>query len=147
MVERYCAEAEKFGATSVIVNRLPDNFHPGLIEDPTNLYPKFFNWGPSLDMFFSTDLNRDVWPEELLTRNRKALLRTCEIARKYGLKPMLLLGEPRYQPERFFQKNPHLRGRHQGIRAFRSAGRDHCGGWRVRPARRFTSTQKRTAIR
>ena len=110
VVERYCSEAGKFGATAVIVNRLPDNFHPGLIEDPTNLYPKFFNWGPSLDMFFSTDLNREVWPEELLTRNRKALLRTCEIARKHGLKPTLLLGEPRYQPERFFQKNPHLRG-------------------------------------
>jgi len=27
VVERYCAEAEKFGATAVIVNRLPDNFH------------------------------------------------------------------------------------------------------------------------
>lgn len=53
VVERYCAEAGELGATAVIVNRLPDNFHPGLIEDPTNLYPKFFNWGPSLDMTFA----------------------------------------------------------------------------------------------
>ena len=109
-VDRYCREVKDFGATTVIVNLLPDAFHPGLIDDPANECVTFFDWGPSLDMYFSTELNRDIWPAELLARNRKALLTICRVVREHGMKPMLLIGEPRYQPERFFQKNPHLRG-------------------------------------
>jgi len=109
-VERYCAEAEKFRATHVIVNILPDSFHPSLLEQPDNPYVRFATWGPSLDQFTSSRLNRDVYPEQLLRRNRKALMRLVEIVRSHGLKPMLLVGEPRFQPERFFDKYPHLRG-------------------------------------
>jgi len=109
-VERYCVEAEKFGATSMIVNILPDPFHPILLEQPDNPYAKFASWGPSFDQFVSSKLNRDVYPEELLTRNRSALLKIVEIVKAHEIKPVLLIGEPRFQPERFFEKYPRLRG-------------------------------------
>ena len=109
-VNRYAEEAEKFGATHLIVNMLPDSFHPTLLEQPENRYLRFATWGPSLDQFVSSRLNRDIYPEQLLIRNRKALQQLVEIVRSHGLKPMLLCGEPRFQPERFYRKHPHLRG-------------------------------------
>ena len=109
-VERYCAEAEKFCATHVIVNILPDAFHPVLLEQPDNPYIRFATWGPSLDQFVSSRLIRDIYPEPLLSRNRKALENLVGIVRSHDLKPMLLMGEPRFLPERFFDKHPHVRG-------------------------------------
>ncbi len=109
-VERYCAEAEKFGATSLIVNILPDPFHPEYLADPSNRYVNFGLWGPSLDQFVDSRLSEGVYPKELLVRNQNALLKIVEIARSHGLKPMFLCGEPRFQPERFFKKYPYLRG-------------------------------------
>jgi hypothetical protein len=109
-VERYCCEGEKFGATSVIVNVLPDPYHPAIFEDPTHTYVNFATWGPSLDMYVSTDLNRDVYPEAYLARNRATMQRNIEIAERHGMKPVVLMGEPRFQPERFYRRHPHLRG-------------------------------------
>ncbi len=109
-VERYCCEGEKFGATSVIVNVLPDPYHPAIFEDPTNTYVNFAVWGPSLDMYVSTDLNQDVYPEAYLAKNRAVMRKNIEVAARYGMKPAVLMGEPRFQPERFYQRHPHLRG-------------------------------------
>ncbi len=109
-VERYCAEAEKLGVTSLIVNILPDPFHPEYLADPSNRYVNFGLWGPSLDQFVDSRLSEGVYPKELLVRNQNALLKIVEIARSHGLKPMFLCGEPRFQPERFFKKYPYLRG-------------------------------------
>jgi hypothetical protein len=109
-VERYCREGEKFGGTSVIVNVLPDPYHAAIFEDPANGYLNFATWGPSLDMYVATDLNRDMYPEAYLARNRAAMQSNLEIAARHGMKPAVLMGEPRFQPERFYRRHPHLRG-------------------------------------
>jgi hypothetical protein len=98
------------GVTHIQINHLPDLMHPELLSQPDNVYLWFANFGPPLDLFVSSDLNAGLYPELYLERNRKVLLRFAECARRNGLKPLLYLCEPRFVPERFFQKHPTLRG-------------------------------------
>ncbi len=98
------------GVTNVQVNHLPDLMHPELLNQPDNVYLWFANFGPPLDLFFSSELNRGLYPELYLERNRNVLLRFANSARKHGIKPLLYLCEPRFVPERFFDKHPTLRG-------------------------------------
>ena len=98
------------GVTNVQVNHLPDLMHPELLNQPGNVYLWFANFGPPLDLFFSSTLNRGLYPEMYLERNRKVLLRFADSARRHGLKPLVYLCEPRFVPERFFEKHPTLRG-------------------------------------
>ena len=98
------------GVTNVQVNHLPDLMHPELLNQPANVYLWFANFGPPLDLFFSSGLNRGLYPEMYLERNRNVLLRFANSARKHGIKPLLYLCEPRFVPERFFDKHPTLRG-------------------------------------
>jgi len=98
------------GVTHVQVNHLPDLMHPEQLNQPDNVYLWFANFGPPLDIYVSSRLNFGLWPEMYLERNRKTLLRFAQAARSHGIKPLLYLCEPRFVPERFFQKHPTLRG-------------------------------------
>lgn len=98
------------GVTHVQVNHLPDLMHPELLNQPDNVYLWFANFGPALDMFVASDLNRGLYPEPFIDRNRRLLLRFVEAARSHGIKPLLYLCEPRFVPERFYQRYPTLRG-------------------------------------
>ncbi len=109
-VETFMATLSGAGVNHVQVNHLPDLMHPELLNQPENVYLWFANFGPSLDMFFSSQLNRGLYPEMYLERNRNLLLRFAAAARRHGIKPMLYLCEPRFVPERFFARNPTLRG-------------------------------------
>jgi len=110
-VERFCKEAKKFGATHVVVNNiLPDPYPVQLLENPENHYLWLTLWGPSLDKFVSSKLNYGLYPEIWLSKNRQALLQIVKIVVARGMKPILRCGEPRFVPERFFKKYPHLRG-------------------------------------
>jgi len=96
--------------TDVAINHLPDLMHPELLSQPENVYLWFANYGPPLDLFVSSTLNRGLYPETYLARNRRSLLMFAEAAREAGIRPMLYLCEPRFVPERFFLRHPTLRG-------------------------------------
>ena len=109
-VDSFMVSLQGAGVTNVQVNHLPDLMHPELLNQPDNVYLWFANFGPPLDLFVSSDLNRGLYPEMYLERNRNVLLRFADSARRHGIKPLLYLCEPRFVPERFFQKHPTLRG-------------------------------------
>jgi len=109
-VETFMQSLANAGITHVQVNHLPDLMHPELLNQPENVYLWFANFGPPLDLFFSSALNRGLYPETYLERNRKVLLRFAAAARRNGIEPLLYLCEPRFVPERFFRKHPTLRG-------------------------------------
>lgn len=109
-VDRFIGALAAAGVTHVQVNHLPDLMHPEQLSQPENVYLWFANFGPPLDLFVSSGLNRGLYPEMYLERNRRVLLRFAEAARRHGLKPLLYLCEPRFVPERFFLKHPALRG-------------------------------------
>jgi len=98
------------GITHVQINHLPDLMHPELLAQPENVYLWFANYGPPLDLYVSSEYNYGLWPEMYLERNQASLKRFAASARKHGIKPILYLCEPRFVPERFFKKNPTLRG-------------------------------------
>lgn len=109
-VDAFMRAMDGAGVTNVQINHLPDLMHPELLNQPDNVYLWFANFGPPLDLFFSSELNRGLYPEMYLERNRTVLLRFAAAARRHGLKPLIYLCEPRFVPERFFQKHPTLRG-------------------------------------
>jgi hypothetical protein len=109
-VDAFMHSVAAAGVRHVQVNHLPDLMHPEQLSQPGNVYLWFANFGPPLDLFFSSNLNRGLYPEMYLERNRRTLLRFVESARRHGIQPMLYLCEPRFVPERFFERHPTLRG-------------------------------------
>jgi hypothetical protein len=109
-VDAFMATLAEAGVTHVQVNHLPDLLHPESLNQPDNFYLSFANFGPPLDLFVASSLNRGLYPELYLDRNRRILVRFAEGARRHGLQPLLYLCEPRFVPERFFQRHPTLRG-------------------------------------
>ena len=107
---RMMASLAEAGVTHVQINHLPDMMHPEQLAQPDNVYLAFANFGPPLDLYVSSRINYGLWPEMYLDRNQACLKRFAAAARKHGIKPILYLCEPRFVPERFFQKNPTLRG-------------------------------------
>jgi len=75
---------------------------------PGEFYPEFYC--PALDQFASSSLNKGIYTEKYLERNRKLLKSHAKTALKYGLVPGLLCFEPRSVPEEIFKKYPTLRG-------------------------------------
>lgn len=108
--DRMMASLAEAGVTHVQINHLPDLMHPEQLAQPGNVYLAFANFGPPLDLYVSSQYNHGLWPEMYLDRNQSCLKRFAAAARKHGIKPILYLCEPRFAPERFFQKNPTLRG-------------------------------------
>lgn len=109
-VDAFMEGMRNAGVTHVQVNHLPDLMHPEQLAQPDNVYLWFANFGPPLDLFVTSRLNHGLWPEMYLERNRRTLLRFATAARRHGIQPLLYLCEPRFVPERFFQKHPTLRG-------------------------------------
>lgn len=109
-IEGMMATLAEAGVTHVQVNHVPDGIHPEQLAQPENVYLAFASFGPPLDLFVSSRINRGLWPEMYLERNQACLRQFAAAARKHGIKPILYLCEPRFVPERFFQKNPTLRG-------------------------------------
>ncbi len=109
-IDRFMAALAGAGVTHVQVNHLPDLMHPETLSQPDNFYLSFANFGPPLDLFVASTLNRGLYPELYLERNRRCLLRFTEGARRHGITPMIYLCEPRFVPERLFQRHPTLRG-------------------------------------
>ena len=109
-VEEFVQTAAAAGVTHLQVNHLADRMHPEQCSQPDNFYLSFANFGPSLDLFVHSELNRGLYPDSYLERNRRCLLRFAAAARQHGLRPLLYLCEPKFVPERFFTRHPLLRG-------------------------------------
>jgi hypothetical protein len=107
--EHYVATLAESGFTHVEVNGL-DAHLPYEDSVPSEYYPQFYTYGPGFNHFIDTPLTRGVWPAHYLEANLTRLVNLAALGRKYGLKPGVCMFEPRSLPERFFQKNPTLRG-------------------------------------
>jgi len=105
-----CREARRIGITHVQVNILADPFHQILLEQPDNHYAWFAAYGPALDQFVSSSVNEGVYPLDLLARNLERLKQASQAAIRNDLSPVLMLCEPRFAPERLFDRHPDLRG-------------------------------------
>ncbi len=108
-LENHIREAVRLGYSGVECNRfigmeLLQQHSP---EDP---YPWFTYWGPSMDQFVSSPLFDGVYPKEYLDRNLTDLKHVVQLVESFGLKPIFMGYEPRYVPEKFFEKHPELRG-------------------------------------
>ena len=106
----YCQAALRAGIEEIQVNFLYLPIHPVLMEDPTKVYHWFSEYAPSLDQFVVSRLFRGVYPRVLVELNLRRMKTLAEEAVKSGLKPFLYCAEPRFVPNRFFDKWPNLRG-------------------------------------
>lgn len=109
-IEAFMKSVASAGATHVQINHVEDLMHPEALGQPDNVYLWFANFGAALDMFVTSDLNEGLYPRLYLDRNVRCLKRFAAAALRHQLKPILYLCEPRFVPERFFQRHPNLRG-------------------------------------
>ncbi|MGH8020414.1 MAG: hypothetical protein ACREIA_19450 [Opitutaceae bacterium] len=77
---------------------------------PTEYYAQFYNYCAGFNHFVETPLTKGLWPSQYLEANLQHLRKLAAAGRKYGLKPGVLMFEPRTLPERFFARYPTLRG-------------------------------------
>jgi hypothetical protein len=105
----YVREYARLGFTQIEVNALatPFPYEQGV---PGEFYPDFYTYCPALDQFVSSRLNQGIYPDDYLRANLDILKENAALAVEYGLKPGLLVFEPRSVPEEIFKKYPTLRG-------------------------------------
>lgn len=106
---QYIREYARLGFSQIEVNVLatPFPYEQGV---PGEFYPDFYTYCPALDQFVSSRLNQGIYPEEYLRANLNVLKENASLAVEFGLKPGLLVFEPRSVPEEIFTRYPTLRG-------------------------------------
>ncbi|MFI5356779.1 MAG: hypothetical protein ACHQ4G_05540 [Opitutales bacterium] len=107
--EPYVAALAEAGFTHVEVNGLQAHL-PYEDTVASEFYPQFYTYCAGFNHFVDTPLTRGLWPAQYLEANLANLKKLAELGARYGLQPGLCMFEPRSLPERFFQKNPTLRG-------------------------------------
>ena len=107
--EHYVASLAEAGFTHCEINGLQAHMP---LEDfvAHEYYPQFYTYAPGFNHFVDTELTKGIWPGHYLDANLNNLVSIADLARRYGLKPGVLMFEPRTLPERFFTKYPTLRG-------------------------------------
>lgn len=108
-MERYFAAAARLGYTAIDVNALA-TLEIIEQEDPSDLYPLFNTYGPSLSQFVDSDLTRGVYPKGYLERNLAQLRERARLAHEHGLKAVFATYEPRWMPDVLYVRHPELRG-------------------------------------
>ena len=107
---RHCQAALRAGIGEIQVNYPYLPLHPELVANPKKVYHWFSNFATSLDQFAISRLFRGVYPKALVDLNFRRMKTLATEAVKVGLKPSLFCAEPRFVPNRFFDKRPDLRG-------------------------------------
>ncbi|MCF3650246.1 hypothetical protein [Synoicihabitans lomoniglobus] len=97
------------GFTHCEVNALQAHF-PYEESIEAEYYPQFYTYCAGFNHFVDSELTRGLWPSHYLEANLNRLKHLGNLARRYGLKPGVLMFEPRTLPEKFFTKYPMLRG-------------------------------------
>ena len=107
--EPYVAALAEHGFTHLEVNALQAHMpYEDLVAH--EYYPTFYNYCAGFNHFIDTELTRGLWPAHYLDANLNRLVALADLGRRYGLKPGMVMFEPRSLPERFFTKFPTLRG-------------------------------------
>ncbi len=108
-LENHVREAVRLGYSGIECNRFVGM---ELLQQhsPEDSYPWYTYWGPSMDQFVSSPLFEGVYPKEYLDRNLADLKHVVQVVESFGLEPIFMGYEPRYVPEKFFEKHPELRG-------------------------------------
>ncbi|WP_221029748.1 hypothetical protein [Actomonas aquatica] len=107
--EAYVRALAEAGFTHCEVNALQAHF-PYEESIQAEFYPQFYNYCAGFNHFIDTELTRGLWPAHYLEANLNRLKHIAALAKRYGLKPGVLMFEPRSLPEKFFTKYPTLRG-------------------------------------
>jgi hypothetical protein len=108
-LENHIREAVRLGYSGVECNRFV-GIELLQQHNPEDSYPWYTYWGPSMDQFVSSPLFDGIYPKEYLDRNLADLKHVVQVVESFGLKPIFMGYEPRYVPEKFFEKHPELRG-------------------------------------
>lgn len=107
--EAYVRKLAETGFTHCEVNALQAHL-PFEETVEAEFYPQFYTYCAGFNHFVNSKLTEGVWPDYYLEANLNRLKRIAGLAKRYGLKPGLLMFEPRNMPEKFFVKYPTLRG-------------------------------------
>lgn len=107
--EAYVRKLAETGFTHCEVNALQAHF-PYEESIESEFYPQFYTYCAGFNHFVNSKLTEGLWPEHYLEANLNRLKHLAGLAKRYGLKPGLLMFEPRNLPEKFFVKYPTLRG-------------------------------------
>ncbi len=107
--EAYVRALAESGFTHCEVNALQAHF-PFEETIESEFYPQFYTYCAGFNHFVDSELTRGLWPAHYLEANLNRLKHLAALARRYGLKPGVLMFEPRSLPEKFFVKYPTLRG-------------------------------------
>lgn len=107
--EAYVRKLAETGFTHCEVNALHAHF-PYEESIESEFYPQFYTYCAGFNHFVSSKLTEGLWPEHYLEANLRRLKHLGQLAKRYGLKPGVLMFEPRNMPEKFFTKYPTLRG-------------------------------------
>ncbi len=107
--EAYIRSLAEAGFTHCEVNSLQAHLpYEETIE--SEFYPSFYTYCAGFNHFVDSELTRGLWPAHYLEANLNRLKHLATLAKHYGLKPGVLMFEPRNLPEKFFTKYPTLRG-------------------------------------
>lgn len=107
--ESYVRKLAENGFTHCEVNSLHAHF-PYEESVESEFYPQFYTYCAGFNHFVNSKLTEGLWPEHYLEANIMRLKHLAKLAKRYGLKPGMLMFEPRNMPEKFFVKYPTLRG-------------------------------------
>ena len=111
-LETHLRDTARAGIQTFEVNRLFEAI-PVQVKERRAWRDKYQWWcfySPALDMFVESKLNRGTYSDSMLAGNLAEMKKTAALARNYGLKPTVQVFEPRYWPERLYDKHPELRG-------------------------------------
>jgi len=111
-LETHIRDNARVGLRTFEVNRLFESI-PIQVKTRRAWRDKYQWWcfySAALDMFVESDLIRGQYPDEMLEGNLAELKKCVRLVRKYGMKPIVQVFEPRVVPETLFDKYPELRG-------------------------------------
>ena len=111
-MEKHVADAARVGMTTLEINLIAEDVPIQVIERrvPDDKYQWWCTYAPALDMFFESDLTRNIRPRRVIDSNLAKLKATAELARKWGMTPTFIAFEPRNWPERLYDLYPEVRG-------------------------------------
>lgn len=103
------ARLEPFGRVDIGINNAAEKADFEVPKNGGNWH-EYASYNRSVAVFFPDKKIAPFIPEEFVRKNRELLDEKLKIIRELGLSAYFRSNEPRYLPEAFFEKYPHLRG-------------------------------------
>lgn len=107
--EAHIERIARSGFTHVEINGMA-SAHPQEPGVRSEFYRQFYTYCAGFNHFVDSSLTRGIYDYSYLEANLNRAKRLARIGLDYGLKPGMLMFEPRAMPEEFFQRYPTLRG-------------------------------------